>query len=254
MAALGRLSPTGAARVADLVWLDEIDSTNGEAWRRHEAGQGDGTLVVAERQTGGRGRLGRRWSSPPGNLHLSLLRRMVEPLAQASVMSLLAGVAACQAVTAVTGLRPHLKWPNDLLVGERKLAGILVEAREGWQVVGIGLNANARIDHLAPEVADIATTLCRETGRTWDLHELAAHFLAGFLRLEEEFLRTRVLPVDLYMQYFPYVGACVVVHLAGGELAATIRGVGDDGALLIESEEGIAKRVTSGEVIHVRPR
>jgi BirA family biotin operon repressor/biotin-[acetyl-CoA-carboxylase] ligase len=254
-AAIHRQAPDAATRFETLLLLDEVSSTNDEAWRLHETlpEGGDGAVVLAQGQRGGRGRLGRTWSSPPGNLYLSLLRRIVEPLERASIFSLLTGIALAEALREVAGIEPALKWPNDLLVGDRKLAGILLEGREGFQVVGLGVNVNTRLDELSPEVADIATTLLEETGREHSRIELAGAFLARFADLEREFLREPVLPLDRYLRYFPFVGRPVRVTVRGAVLESTISGVASDGALLLAGPEGDL-RITTGEVTHVRPQ
>jgi len=196
--------------------------------------------------------MGRVWSSPTGNLYLSLLRRIVEPLDKSSIVSLLSGIAMVEAIAEVTGVEAALKWPNDLLIGERKLAGILLEGREGFQVVGIGVNVNVMPRDLDPEVHAIATTLLEQRGSATALEDLLAHFLARFAALEADFVKDPSLPVDRYLRYFPYVGERVRVTDGGQKLQAPIAGIAADGALLLQGEGGEPIRIVTGEVIHVR--
>jgi len=251
---LRRLSRPASARFRRFIVVEETGSTNELAWDSRTDEGADGTVVAAELQTGGKGRLGRLWASPSGNLHLTILRRMVEPVEKAGIVSLLAGIALCRAIEKVVGLRPSLKWPNDLLVRARKLAGILLEARENWQVVGVGVNVNTTIEHLPVELSDTATTLLLETGGQHDLCRLAAHFLAEFAGLETEFAGSRLLPVESYMEYFPFVGTAVAASFGAREIVGTIVEIGPDGALVLSGEDGRTCRVTSGEVTHVRHR
>ncbi len=232
-----------------------VTSTNDEAWRLLEQlGDGaEGAVVVADFQTGGRGRLGRTWNSPEGNLYCSVLRRIVEPLERTSIVSLLAGIALVEALDEVTGIAADLKWPNDLLVDGLKLAGILLEGRDGFQVVGIGVNVNVPAAQLAPEVRKTAISLVELRQETTVLADLLTAFLARFSQLEAAFVAAESLPVERYLRYFPFVGSRVKVTVGHRELVAPIAGVAPDGALLLHDAAGATVRVTTGEVTHVRP-
>jgi BirA family biotin operon repressor/biotin-[acetyl-CoA-carboxylase] ligase len=138
----------------------------------------EGALAVAGEQTAGRGRLGRRWFSPPGTSLLCSLQ--LRPDVSPERLPELTGVAAracAQAITAVTGLELELKFPNDLLVSGRKVAGVLAEAREGRVVLGVGINVNVAADDLPREADRPATSLLVETGREHDRAELLAELL-----------------------------------------------------------------------------
>lgn len=146
--------------------LDDVDSTMDELHRRAEGGGEDGLAVVAARQVSGRGRLGRRWAAGPGGLWCSVLARDVGGL-ELEVLSLRVGIAVALAVESAIPRVPRilLKWPNDLRLGERKVGGVLIEARwQGthceWAVVGIGLNLQNRIP---TELADTAASLAEVT-------------------------------------------------------------------------------------------
>lgn len=248
------LDPQAASRFSRFVLLDDAASTNDEAWEQlmQHGPDADGTVVVANRQSSGRGRLGRTWSSPAGNLHLSVLRRIVEPLDKCSIVSLLSGIAMVEAIADMTGIEASLKWPNDLLLGDRKLAGILLEGRDGFQVVGIGVNVNVMPDDLAPEIRPIATTLLVQCGSPTNIESLLAAFLVRFVALETTFVESPALPLERYLRYFPFVGERVAVQWCGQELVAPIVGVAEDGALLLQGEDGETVRITTGEVTHVR--
>jgi BirA family biotin operon repressor/biotin-[acetyl-CoA-carboxylase] ligase len=138
----------------------------------------EGSVVVTNEQTGGRGRLGRRWHARPGtSLLFSLALRPAVPAPRLPELSLVAGEACAEAIAAVTGLEPALKFPNDVLIGGRKVAGILAEAREGLVVLGIGVNVNASGDELPAGTDTPATSLSLEAGRGIDRAELLVTLL-----------------------------------------------------------------------------
>jgi len=149
----------------------------------------EGALVVAEEQTAGRGRLGRRWLAPAGTSLLCSLQ--LRPTVDSERLPELTGVAAracAEAIAALTGLEPALKFPNDVLVHGRKVAGILAEAREGRIVLGIGINVNVTADELPQDVDRAATSLLVESGREHDRAELLAELLELLERRYETWL------------------------------------------------------------------
>jgi BirA family transcriptional regulator, biotin operon repressor / biotin---[acetyl-CoA-carboxylase] ligase len=147
----------------------------------------EGALVVAEEQTEGRGRLGRRWLAPAGtSLLCSLQLRPPVPPERLPELTVVASHACAEAIAALTGLEPELKFPNDVLLGGRKVAGVLAEAREGRVVLGVGVNVNVAADELPQEVDRPATSLLVETGREIDRAELLVELLE---RLERRYDR-----------------------------------------------------------------
>lgn len=159
------------------LWYPEVDSTNDVAARLAERGADEGVIVIADRQTAGRGRLGRSWASPPeAGLYVSIVLKPVP--AVASLLTMAAGVAMADGIGAATGLQPRLKWPNDLQVDGRKLAGILAEATSGYVVLGVGINVLAAA--YPPDVAIRATSIETELGRQVDRGLVLAECLAAF--------------------------------------------------------------------------
>lgn len=229
-----------------------VESTNNVLWDMHGGGYGDGTVVLAESQSGGRGRLGRTWESPPGNLYMSILRKMKELPEKAGIISLLTGIAVAQTVADLSGVKPSLKWPNDVLVGSGKLAGILLEARDDWQVVGIGLNVNCPADSLSIELTGVATSLLDETGRWHSVEALAGGILTAFCDLEKDFEQEACLPVERYKAFFPFMGNRVHVYLHHRVADGVIVAIDPDGSLVLQDEGGQLHRINSGEVKHVR--
>jgi BirA family transcriptional regulator, biotin operon repressor / biotin---[acetyl-CoA-carboxylase] ligase len=150
---------------------------------------GEGTVAVAEEQTEGRGRLGRSWLSPPGtNILCSLLLEPPVELPRLPELSVVAGQACAETIAELTGLQPTIKLPNDVLIGERKVAGILAEARGGRVILGIGINVNADPVELGPDLRAPATSLSAELGRPVNRVELLASLLAALERHYDRWL------------------------------------------------------------------
>src|SRR6478752_10697504 len=161
-----------------LLIRESVESTNDEVRALAEAGAPDGRIVLAERQTAGRGRRGAAWFSPAGeSLAFSILVRPEEPKALWPRLALAAGLAVAEALETFGG-QSGIKWPNDVWLGDRKAAGILVEAGADFAVVGIGLNVNTL--EFPPEVAEIATSLRIETGRVFSRAEVLGEIIRKF--------------------------------------------------------------------------
>ena len=225
-------------------------STNDEAKRLAESGAGEGLLVVAEEQTAGRGRLARRWLTPPGTaLALSLILRPSLQATQAARLTMLAGLAVCEAIEQLTGLRAGLKWPNDILLSGRKLGGILVEgALRGealdYAVVGLGLNISWSPP---PEDVDYAAThLLAETGEPIDRLKLLRSVLAN---LEGRYpnLADASLLADWQARLL-LMGEPIVIRAAEGDLRGQAQSVDEDGALMVRLDTGELRRVVAGDV------
>ena len=174
-----------------LVCLAEVDSTNLRARQLAAEGAADGTVVVADRQTAGRGRLGRSFQSPGGQgIYLTALLRPDLPPERLSPVTAMAGVAVCRAVERLCGVSPGLKWPNDPVLDGKKLCGILTElslegetARVQELVLGIGINVSQRPEDFTPEVREIATSLVQALGHAVSRPALAAEIIREVDRL-----------------------------------------------------------------------
>src|SRR5690606_34221954 len=213
-------------------------------------------LVVTDEQTAGRGRQGRRWQAPPGtSLMLSLLLRDGAAIEDVALLPLLTGVALAEAVeTVVPGHRPELKWPNDLLIGEHKSAGILVEIpSSGAVVVGVGVNVDWR-DVRRPAELSGATSLAEVAAATVDRWRLLAAFLERFDRRYTQWQADPRAFLPDYRRWCATLGRTVRVEQAGGgALTGTATAVNDSGALLVDAG-GTTVEVRAGDVHHVRHR
>ena len=235
--------------------LTETGSTNADVAEAARRGDPEGLVVVAERQFAGRGRRDRQWVSPPrAGLTLSVLLRPAVAPSTWSWLPLMAGVALCEAV----GSGAALKWPNDLLIGDAKCAGILAEVAGDAVVLGVGLNVTARADELPPAAAGLPpTSLLLAGARTTNREALLRGFLGGFERWYVDWRAAggAAGPVglgDSYKKICATIGRRVTIHRPSGDLltgdAVTVDG---DGQLVIRTDDG-DRRISAGDVVHVR--
>lgn len=230
-----------------------LASTNDLAKELGAKGAPEGTLVVAEAQTGGRGRLGRRWDSPPGvGLYASLLLRPSLPPLELPRITLTTAVAVVRALRRVIGLAVGIKWPNDLILQGKKVGGILTEMeteteRIRYLVVGLGLNVNN--PGFAAELAGGATSLAQAVGHPVRRLPLLQGWLEEFEVLYEGFLAgefDRILRE--WQEYNVTLGRTVTVRQGLKQITGLALAVAPDGALLLQTETGEVMRVTSGEL------
>lgn len=228
-----------------LVAFDVIDSTNDEAKRQARQGRGHGTVVWAREQTAGRGRRGRSWASPPGNLHVSVLLDAGRPLARAAELGFVAAVALVEALEPLAPAAVfQCKWPNDVWCDGRKLAGMLLEPADDLVVLGIGVDVVA-----APSPALAPAISLREVGAAASAEQVL-EALCG--RLAPWFDRWRAegfAPVRAaWLARARGLGRPIEVRLENSTLSGTFSGLDDEGALLLQLPGGERRRVLAGDV------
>ncbi|MEO5716471.1 MAG: biotin--[acetyl-CoA-carboxylase] ligase [Luteolibacter sp.] len=229
-----------------LLIRESVGSTNDEARALAQAGAAEGLIVLAERQTAGRGRRGAAWFSPQGeSLAFSVLLRPSEPKALWPRLALAAGLAVAEAVESF-GLQAGIKWPNDVWIRQLKVAGILVEAGSDFAIVGIGINVKTA--EFPEEVAEIATSLMIETGRMFSLPEVLAAIIRRFsLRRNqigdgfEELLSAVRLRCVL-------TGNRVSLLTSNGSKTGVIDGIAPGGELLLRTENGLERLLQADEI------
>ena len=237
-----------ASRAA--VRVEEVDSTQNVARARADTGAPEGTVVWADHQTRGRGRLGRPWTDEPGSaLLISIILRPAAAFRRLPEISLLAGAAVAEAVREESGLPVALDWPNDLLVRGRKVAGILAESlpsREESAVVILGVGVNVNQTRFPDDLAVRATSLALETGRQFDREKLLRTLL---LRLERWYHRWGAegfAPVrEAWRQGSGTLGRRVTVEEGIGGIAVDLA---EDGALIVQTDSGGTIRVLTGDL------
>jgi BirA family biotin operon repressor/biotin-[acetyl-CoA-carboxylase] ligase len=244
--------------LAGLEQLGRVVSTNDVIRERARAGAPEGTAVVAEAQSAGRGREGRSWSSPPGNLFLSVLLRPALPPEALPALPLLAGVALAEAAAGY-GVAARLKWPNDVLVGERKLGGILVEASSSgsgleFVVAGVGLNLVVDPLELPDELRSSVTSIRAETGAKIEPFAAARAVLTRLRVWYDRLSRDGASPVLAAWRSaaVPWWGERVEVQSAGTRVEGVARDIDASGALLLETDDGATLRVLSGDARALR--
>ena len=235
--------------------LATVDSTNERALAMAAAGAPDGSVVVADEQTAGRGRRGREWHSPEGGLYLSYIVRGAADLPRPALLTMAAGVAAARAMTGVTGLDVRLKWPNDVQTLERprKLAGILAEgssvgSRLEYAVIGVGINVS--LASVPEPLRGIAASLEHELGRAVDRQTLQDVLVAA---LDAELARLRAGGHEAMLAEWSARapdarGARVSWRVMDEERSGVTSGIDADGALLVRTADGL-ERLVAGEVI-----
>jgi BirA family transcriptional regulator, biotin operon repressor / biotin---[acetyl-CoA-carboxylase] ligase len=249
---------------------DRVESTNREAVRLGQAGVEHGTLVLADAQTAGRGRMARSWFSPPGiNLYGSVVLRTTHDgqdlAAWLSWLPLIAALSAAEAIESVGSASVAVKWPNDLLIHERKVGGILCESGTSskagaFQVIGVGINVNGAREDFPEELRHLATTIRHETGSFLDRNRLIAQLLIELESRIDEFLsRGSEAIATAYRRRCATVGKTVKAVLADGkEYIGMAEAIEKDGSLtLVQQSDGTGSRpairhIRAADIVHLR--
>ncbi|SIQ29790.1 BirA family transcriptional regulator, biotin operon repressor / biotin-[acetyl-CoA-carboxylase] ligase [Paenibacillus macquariensis] len=240
---------------SDLEIIKTTVSTQEEARQRAELGAPEGTVIIAEEQTGGKGRLGRKWFSPYGKgIWMSLVLRPQQSLEYTSQLTLLSGVAVCRAIRKTTGLDVGIKWPNDILMNQRKVCGILLESTVEDKVVryciaGIGISVNVDSAEYPEDLRDIATSLKAESGGIVDRTLLIAAVLEEFETLYQLYAQEGFLPIaSLWEALSVTINHEVVFNTTQGLREGLAVGLDPSGALLVDTGMGNIVPVISGDV------
>lgn len=236
--------------------LESVDSTNTLAKKLAAEGAPHGTVVVADRQTGGRGRMGRSFSSPPGvGVYLTVILRPSAPPQQLLHLTAVAAEATVEAIEETVGLRPGIKWTNDVVLERRKCVGILTEmsiqAESGlvdYVVVGIGTNCNHTPEDFPEEVRPVAISLREATGKAVDRNAYAAALICQLYRADQGLLTEKAAWLRRYAEDCVTIGQDVQVIRNGQVRPAHADGIDEDAGLLVTYPDGSKETVSSGEV------
>ena len=236
-------------------YFTEISSTNTHARELAERGAAEGEIVIGETQTHGRGRLGRHWESPSlVNLYLSIILRPKLAPKHAPQITLMAAVALVETFAPLIAQAPIIKWPNDILVAGRKVAGILTELyaeldRVNHVILGVGVNVNLTSSDFPPELRKVATSLQSESGKHVSRPDLAVQILR---ELEQDYGRLRagdfVAVADEWEEHCTTIGHEIVIRAGDRRIRGVAESLGEDGALLLRTEHGHLERVMGGDV------
>ena len=231
-----------------------IDSTNIAARKLAELGAKEGTVVIADSQSKGKGRMGRLWQSPPGNLHTSIILRPQIPPPSAPQVTLMAAVATAKVIARTIEANPEVKWPNDILIHGKKVAGILTEMdcqgnTLNFIILGIGVNINAPLKFFPRELLSSITSLGYETGGDVSLpqftrclyQEIERYYdlwmAKGFRRIRNEYTKLSLLP-----------GKPVQISSFKKITSGEVQGIDEEGALLLRLSNGRVERIVAGDV------
>jgi len=229
-----------------LLIRETAGSTNDELRALAETGVTEGLVLLALHQTAGRGRRGAGWFSPPGDsLAFSILVRPEEPRALWSRLALAAGLAVAEAVDD-SGVIAGIKWPNDVWIGRRKVAGILVEAAADFAIVGIGLNVNTT--DFPDDVAEIATSLRSETGRTIPRHQVLGAIIRHFVRRRLQIGGDFASLLDVVRQRCVLTGRRVSLTVAGEARQGIVEGIAPGGELMLRTAGGLETLLQADEI------
>lgn len=239
-----------------LICLDVIDSTNTEAKRQAMAGASDGLVILSEEQTGGRGRLGRSFQSPRGTgLYLSALLRPSLPPQEVVDFTAWVAVAVCDGIEAACGVRPQIKWTNDLVLNGRKLCGILTELGLesesndlDYLITGIGINVNHTPEDFDAEVRPIATSLAQELGHPVRRAQLAVEIIRALDRMYAQFPQNKQDYLERYRADCLTVGKQVQLITPAAREEAFAVAIDDDFRLVVEYPDGRRAALSAGEV------
>lgn len=239
----------------NIIHFDSIDSTNTKAKELASSGALDGAIVIGEEQKGGRGRFDRKWCSPKykGIWMSIILRPNIDPI-NASTITLI-GAAAVYKALKDFNIETEIKWPNDIILNNKKLCGILTEMSSelnqiNYIVIGIGVNVNITIEEFPKDIQDIATSLKIETGKSISRQRLTAAILNHFEKLYEEFILENNLSttIDICRKNSYLIGKGIELYNRGQLISAKAVDLSDEGLLVIENENGRVEKVISGEV------
>lgn len=239
----------------NIVYLNEIDSTNIKAKELAVMGAPEGTVVIAEKQTKGRGRRGRSWFSPSGDgIYASLILRPAMSPIELPRITLMTAVAVSEALLSLTQLKIRIKWPNDILVNGKKIAGILTEISTemdevDYIIVGLGLNVNTPYESFPEEIRDEASSISMEMGRHFPRAPIVREYLRWYEKYYEMFKKRGFEPImHRWKELADIAGEQIMVDVLGEKYVGEVLDVGNDGVLLLMDKEGTTHRIFSGDV------
>jgi BirA family transcriptional regulator, biotin operon repressor / biotin---[acetyl-CoA-carboxylase] ligase len=240
----------------NLKFFEQVDSTNLYAKRIAEGGFEDGTVIMADEQLNGRGRMGRTWASPKGKgIWMTIMLKPKISPADASKVTLLTACAVCKAIEEISGLYTQIKWPNDIVLNGKKLCGILTEMSAeideiNYLIIGIGVNVNIDLEDFPHELQAIATSIKIEKGDMIIRKELAAAIINNFERYYKGFIMTGSIKdyINEYKERSAILGKEVRVTSSTLELQGTVVDISEEGQLQLELCDGSIKEIISGEV------
>ena len=239
----------------NIIYLKETDSTNTRAKELAAQGAPEGTLIIAEKQTNGRGRRGRNWFSPPGGgIYCSLILRPTMQPGETPRITLMTAVVLAETLIFLMKLKLRIKWPNDILVNGKKLAGILTEISTemdavNYIVVGLGLNVNTRFENFPKEIKKTATSILIETGNRTPRIKLIQKYLKLYEQYYDMFKKNNFKPImSRWRELADIIGKQIKVNVIGKTHIGEVVDVDNDGVLILKDDQGMLQRIFSGDI------
>lgn len=240
----------------NLIFLDEVDSTNNQLKRLSVAGSEEGTTVIARMQRAGRGRRGRVWCSEDGKgVFMSVLLKPDIPPDEVQAITLAASSAVCKVIEPYTNIKPGIKWPNDILLQEKKVCGILTELVAEPDtlnsiILGIGVNVYGKKEDRPDDIKEIATSLSEHSDIEISISRLVVGILEELEDLYLDFLGRGSTSkfLDIWRYFSVTLGSNIIVNQAGKEWQAKALDILDNGCLLVETHDGKQEAISSGEI------
>lgn len=236
-------------------YFDSIGSTMNAAVEAGIAGEPEGTIVIAEGQTKGRGRLGREWASPKHKgIYMSLILRPKLMPQETPCLTLLAGVAVCEAIKEFCGIDASIKWPNDIMIGEKKLGGILTELNAETDmvrfiVIGMGINVNSDRAHLPPHATSLKEEKKEAVSRVVLLRSILKHFEVNYSEFKKHGFRAII---EKWRALSCTLGCRVKVTCQKEHLEGEAVDIDIDGGLMVRKDSGFIEKIVAGDVVKVR--
>ncbi|MDI6728235.1 MAG: biotin--[acetyl-CoA-carboxylase] ligase [Thermodesulfovibrionales bacterium] len=243
----------------EIIFFDTINSTNTCAMELAEKGYPDGTIIIADAQTGGKGRLGRKWLSPQGkNLYMSIILRPAILPRDAAILTLMTAVACASAIKRISSIPASIKWPNDLMVSDRKLGGILTEIKADMDrifhaVIGIGININLGASDMPDEIKACATSIKNETGNVLSRTKVAVEILREMDKWYSILLNSGKKPIiEEWLKLSCTIGRAVKVTVGNNVFTGIAGTIDEEGMLMLKLPDNTFKKISAGDVIILR--
>ena len=241
----------------DIHYFKEVDSTNDVATYLAEEGAEEGTIVVAEIQNRGKGRRGKTWISPPGGVWMSIILRPDIPPSKAPQLTLVTGVAVARTLKKELKLDVGIKWPNDILIGTKKVCGILTEVNASFNkvnyvIVGVGIDMNVDVPLFPPNLQTGATSLKKELDTEINGAMLVQKFLFEFENLYKKFIEGKFPEIlNEWRMLSKTIGNKVEIRTRGKTVRGEAVGINKEGILILELDDGSLRKMISGECLHI---
>lgn len=240
----------------EIIFFQSTTSTNDKAIEIAEKVEDlEGVVIIADAQERGRGRFGRTWVSPPGvNLYFTILLKPPFHPKEATLLTLMSAIATASAIREHTGLNASIKWPNDILIGDKKVGGILLEMKSHMDrvifvAIGIGVNVNMPLDMLPEDIRIFTTSLKEEKGESIDRVKLLGCMLSKLEYWYKILLKdNKKILINEWLRLDSTTGRNVEVQTAKGIISGIAGGIDNEGALIIRLSSGVTERVCAGEV------